>query len=313
MTRLERIIKTSKPYRYLSARTKKIFPPGFQGASLYQVMHFFKSQVKRVGLNERARSISFSFLMAIPAATLFICTLIPYLPISRKLSRQLLLLTREITPNQNTYTLVSNFLNDFLNKPHNGLLSFGFLIALFYASNAMLGLMRSFNRSLHLPGDRGFLHNRWVALRLTLVIMLLVLGTAILLVTQDELLRFIFKEFHIRNNSMRGVLKSVRWVVIIPLFYFAIAFIYYWAPNLKEKWRIYSPGTLLATTLMIITTFAFSFWVNKFGTYNKIYGSIGTIMILMILIYLNSLILLIGYELNVSIHSLKSGSGKPKS
>ncbi|HVY74852.1 MAG TPA: YihY/virulence factor BrkB family protein [Puia sp.] len=313
MTRLERIIKTSKPYRYLSARTKNIFPPGFQGASLYQVMHFFKSQVKRVGLNERARSISFSFLMAIPAATLFICTLIPYLPISRKLSRQLLLLTREITPNQNTYTLVSNFLNDFLNKPHNGLLSFGFLIALFYASNAMLGLMRSFNRSLHLPGDRGFLHNRWVALRLTLVIMLLVLGTAILLVTQDELLRFIFKEFHIRNNSMRGVLKSVRWVVIIPLFYFAIAFIYYWAPDLKEKWRIYSPGTLLATTLMIITTFAFSFWVNKFGTYNKIYGSIGTIMILMILIHLNSLILLIGHELNVSIHSLKSGSGKPKS
>ncbi len=305
MTNLEKIIKNNRIWWWTTDKTKNIFLPGFEGASLYEVLVFFSSQVKKVGLNDRARSIAFSFLMAIPAATIFICTLIPYLPVSKKLTRQLLMLTREITPNQNTYRLVSDFLNDFLNKPRGGLLSVGLIVALFYASNAMLGLMRSFNKSLIQYTKRNFFQNRIIAIRLTLVVFLLVIGSIIILVTQDELLRLLFRELNIRNHSMRGVFKIVRWFVIIPLFYFSIAFIYRHAPALKEKWRFYSPGTLLATVLMIFVTFAFSFWVNNFGTYNKVYGSIGTILILMVVVYINSMILLIGYELNVSIHSLK--------
>ncbi len=305
MTKLEKILRNNGLSRWITKKANKIFPPGFEGVSLYEVVVFFNSQVKKVGLNDRARSIAFSFLMAIPAATIFICTLIPYLPVSRKLTKQLLILTREITPNQNTYQLVSDFLNDFLNKPRGGLLSIGLIVALYYSSNAMLGLMRSFNKSLVQYTKRNFLQNRIIAIRLTLVVFLLVIGSVIILVTQDELLRLLFRELNIRNHSMRGVFKTLRWFVIVPLFYFAIAFIYRHAPALREKWRFYSPGTLLATVLMIFVTFAFSFWVNKFGTYNKVYGSIGTILILMIVIYINSMILLIGYELNVSIHFLK--------
>ena len=311
MTRIEKIIRNNAWVRFISGETKKVFLPGFEGVSLYEVIIFFNRQVQKVGLNDRARSIAFSFLMAIPAATIFICTLIPYLPVSKKLTRQLLMLTREITPNQNTYQMVSDFLNDFLNKPRGGLLSLGLAVALFYASNAMLGLMRSFNKSLSQHAKRNFLQNRVIAIRLTLVMIMLLIGSVIILVTQDELLRWIFREFNIRSRSMRGVLKTVRWVVIIPLFYFAIAFIYRFAPAIKEKWKMFSPGTILATGLMILVTFAFSFWVNKFGTYNKVYGSIGTIMILMIVIYINSMILLIGYELNVSIHSLKLKTKHP--
>ncbi len=111
---------------------------------------------------------------------------------------------------------------------------------------------------------------------------LLLIGCIVILVTQDELLRYIFKAFNVHRRSMKGLVKSLRWVVIIPLFYFTIAFIYQHAPAIKEKWRLISPGTTLATILMILLTFIFSFWVNKFGTYNKVYGSIGTILILMI-------------------------------
>ncbi|MDP9042072.1 MAG: YihY/virulence factor BrkB family protein, partial [Bacteroidota bacterium] len=99
--------------------------------------------------------------------------------------------------------------------------------------------------------------------------------------------------------------------VIIPLFYFTIAFIYRHAPSVRKKWKLISPGTTLATILMILLTFLFSFWVNKFGTYNKVYGSIGTIMILMIVVHFNALILLIGFELNVSIYSLQE-KAKPE-
>jgi membrane protein len=222
------------------------------------------------------------------------------------------LLTKDITPNQNTNVLVSNFINDFLTKQRGGLLSIGLIVTLYYASNAMIGLMQSFNKSLTSYTPRNFIENRLIAIRLTLVMILLLIGTVLILVTQDELLRYIFRAFNIHRNSVRGVVKSLRWVVIIPLFYFTIAFIYKHAPAIKEKWRLISPGTTLATTLMILLTFIFSFWVNKFGTYNKVYGSIGTIMILMIVIYFNALILLIGFELNISIHSLKEKAKQRK-
>ncbi len=307
MTRIQRYIRSSFPYRFASAKSKSIYLPGFQGLPLFDVIVFFKNQVQKIGLNDRARSIAFSFLLAIPAATIFLCTLIPYLPVSKKLANQLLLLTRDITPNQNTYLLVSNFLNDFLTKPRGGLLSIGLIVSLYYASDAMIGLMRSFNKSLspHSHFPRNFFHNRLVAIQLTLVLILLIIGSVVILVTQDELLRYVFRALHIHNRSMKWLFKTLRWVVIIPLFYFAIAYIYKHAPSIREKWQLFSPGTLLATFLMIMLTFVFSFWVNKFGTYNKVYGSIGTILILMIVVYFNALILLIGFELNVSIHSLK--------
>ena len=307
MTRIQRIIRSTFPYRYASVKSKTIYLPGFQGLALFDVIVFFRSQIRKVGLNDRARSIAFSFLLAIPAATIFLCTLIPYLPVSKKITNQLLTVTREITPNQNTYLLVSNFLNDFLTKPRGGLLSIGLVISLYYASDAMIGLMRSFNKSLspysHFP--RNFFQNRLVAIQLTLVLILLIIGTGVILVTQDALLRYVFRALHIHSRSMKWLFKTLRWVVIIPLFYFAIAYIYKHAPSIREKWRLFSPGTLLATILMIMLSFVFSFWVNRFGTYNKVYGSIGTILILMIVIYFNALILLVGFELNVSIHSLK--------
>jgi membrane protein len=98
-------------------------------------------------------------------------------------------------------------------------------------------------------------------------------------------------------------------VVIIPLFYVAIACIYKYGPAVQKRWALSSPGTFLATLLTILITLLFSYWVNNFGTYNKVYGSIGTVMILMILVYFNSLVLLIGYELNVSIHHLRVMKG----
>ncbi|MHA4811825.1 YihY/virulence factor BrkB family protein [Flavitalea flava] len=317
MTKIERKIYNSTFFRFLEAKSKKIILPGFQGTPLYEIIVFFINQVKKVGLNDRAGAIAFSFLTAIPAATIFICTLIPYLPIAQQIKHQLLLITRDITPNQNTFVLVSQFLEDFLDKPRVGLLSFGFLLTLFYSSNAMMGIMRSFNKSLVLHtnmynNNRNPIQTRWMAIKLTSLVLFMVIGSVILLVTQAELLRSLLKWLHINNRSARGLFRTLRWVVIVPLFYIAIAYIYKYGPSVHKRWKLFSPGTLLATFLTILTTFVFSYWVNNFATYNKVYGSIGTIMILMLMIYYNSLILLIGYELNVSIHHIKAMSDKNK-
>lgn len=123
MTKLERKIISSRFFRFLETKSKRIVIPGFQGVPLYEIIVFFSNQVRKVGLEDRARSIAFSFLSAIPAATIFICTLVPYMPVSQQIKHQLLLLTKDVTPNQNTYMLVSKFLEDFLDKPRVGLLS----------------------------------------------------------------------------------------------------------------------------------------------------------------------------------------------
>jgi membrane protein len=313
MIKLERKIYSSRPFRFLETRSRKLSLPGLDGISLYEVISFFVGQVKKVGLIDRARSIAFSFLIAIPAAAIFICTLIPYLPVHKKILQQLLLLTKDVTPNQNTYLLVSQFLEDFLAKPRVGLLSFGFVLALFYSSNAMMGIMRSFNKSLVYNAHRNPLATRWMAVKLTTLVLCMVIGSVILLGTQADLLRTWLRELHISSRNAHGLLRTVRWVVVIPLFYVAIACIYKYGPAVKKRWKLFSPGTFLATLLTILTTLAFSYWVNRFGNYNKIYGSIGTVMILMLLVYFNSLVLLIGYELNVSIYHLRVMAGERKS
>ena len=303
--KIEGSVYNSMPYRLAVARSKKIILPGFDGLPLYDVIKFFISQIKKVGLNDRARSVSFSFLSAIPAAAIFLCTLIPYLPVAKEIQKQLLLITKDITPNQNTYQLIKSFLEDFLTKQRVGLLSFGFVLAVFYSSNAMMGIMRSFNKSLIYNHKRNIFQNRWMAIKLTILIIAFVIGSVIILVTQDELLKSLLKWMGVKSHSAKWLFKTLRWIIIIPLFYYSIAFIYKYAPAVKKRWNLTSPGTLLATVLIIATTLLFSYWVNKFGNYNKVYGSIGTILILMVLVYFNSLVLLIGYELNVSIHHLK--------
>ena len=306
MTKLERIILNFSVVRFLKDKSKHIVLPGFDGVPLYDVIVFFFSQVRRVGLNQRAEAVAFNFLMAVPAGTIFLCTLIPYLPVSKQVTDELLVLTKDIFRSGDTYVLVSNFLRDFLMTPRSGLLSIGFILAVYYASNAMIGIMYSFNKSLLSVSKRNFFQARWMAIKLTTVLILLIIATIILLITQGKIANMLFEWLDIKNHVVIFLILSIRWVVIGALFFYSVAITYKYAPAVHKRWRLSSPGAIFATLLIIITNFAFSFWVNHFSNYNKVYGSIGTILIIMLLIYINSLLLLIGYELNVSIHSLKA-------
>ncbi len=305
MSDLQTKILNNKLVAFIRNKSKKIIIPGFEGVPLYDVVKFFISQMNKVGLNDRAAAVSFNFLMAIPAATIFICTLIPYMPISREITIELLDLTKSITPNENTYGLVANFLNDFLNTPRSGLLSVGFIVAVFYASNAIMSIMRSFNRSLYQYKQRSFLSERWLAIKLTTVLILLIIATISLIVFQGTFFRYIMDQLDITNQYIRLIIYNIKSLIILLLVMYSIGIIYKYAPAVHKRWKLASPGTILATLLVVLTSFIFSFYVNNFAAYNKVYGSIGTILILMFLIYINSLILLIGYELNVCIHSLK--------
>jgi len=308
MTKFERIVYKIPPVAFMIHKSKKLYIPGFRGISLYDVTQFFLQQVKKVGLNDRAAAISFNLIMALPAAVLFLFSIIPYLPDSAGFKNQLLGLFKDITPNSNTYKLLETLLNDLLKK-HVGVFSFGFVLLMFYSSNAMMGIIRTFDRSVK-ETKAFFLHKRWRAIRLTTILILLLIASSLVLIGQQQLAGLLRNVFHAKQTRVTWW-NSVRWVVIVAFLYYGIAFIYKFAPSVKKRWPLFSPGAVLATVLILLATIFFSFWVNNFAHYNKVYGSIGTVLILMILIYFNSLILLIGFELNVSIMYLEKEKNKP--
>jgi membrane protein len=299
--RIGKRITTSQPANYIVRKSKAAYIPGFKGISLFDVVGFFFKQVKAVGMTERASSIAFNFIMAIPPAIIFLFTLIPYLPISENFEQALYALIRDVIPGEKNNSSLINFLHDFINNPRNDLLSLGFILSLYFSSNAMMGIMRSFDKNYMGFRKRNFLQNRFVALRLTVILFVLVLISVLLLMMQGEVLQWL----GVKSKLMRIIIRDARWIVIILFFFYIISFIYRHAPAVHKKWPHLTPGSVLATFLMIIFTFAFSYWVNNFGQFNELYGSIGTVLILMLLIYFNSLVLLIGFELNVSITSLK--------
>lgn len=306
MTKLERIILNTQPVSYIVRETKRTILPGFEGVPLYDVIRFFFKQIKRVGLNERAAAISFNFIMAIPAVCICIFTLVPYMPVSKQVTAELLSLTRSITPNQNTYNFVNTFLQDFLNTPRGGLLSFGFLLVIFYASNAMMTVLNTFDKSIYqYQRKANFLKKRWKAIRMTIVMFGLILGVLLLIIGQGWLFDKIMNLLNIKGSDVL-VVKFVRLIITLGIFFYGISYIYKYGANVKKRWSTFSPGSILATFLIIVTTYLFSYWVDNFSSFNKIYGSIGTVLVLMLFIYLNSFILLIGFELNVSITYLKT-------
>jgi membrane protein len=304
MTKLERIILSQFPIAYLLRKTKHLYLPGFEGVPLYDVIKFFFKQVKTVGLTERASAIAYNFIMAIPPSFLFLFTLVPHLPFisKRSIKKELHSLILDIIPAKVHNEYLIRFVDSFLDDSKIGLLSFGLILALFFASNAMMGLMRSFNKNYIGFEKRKDLLNRWMAIKLTSLIFLLVLGCLILLITQGTVLKLI----GIQSANVREIIYYVRWVFIVTLVYYSIAFIYKFAPAVEKRWKLISPGSILGTFLSILSTLGFSYFVDTFGKYNALYGSIGTIIVFMALIYINSLVLLIGFELNVSIKSLKS-------
>lgn len=301
ITRIRRRFLTSFPVSFLIRKSKRILLPGFKGIPLFDVVRFFFLQARKTGFTERSSAIAFNFTMAIPPAMIFLFTLVPYMPISQEFVTQMFSLIRDVVPGEENNQGLIYFLSDILNKPRTGLLSVGFVLAMFFSSNAIMGIMRSFDKNYVGFIKRKGLQQRAMALRLTLILFILFMISITTLVMQGKVLRLL----GVKNQVLISIIHNLRWVVIILLFFFAISLIYRYAPAVHKRWKLINPGSILATFLMIVFTAGFSYYVSNFSNYNELYGSISTLLILMLLIYFNSLVLLIGFELNVSINSLK--------
>lgn len=280
-------------------KSKHIILPGFEGVSLYDVAIHFHTAMVKGAIPMRASSVSFSFFLAIFPSVIFIFTLIPYIPIEN-FQEELLSLLKEVMP-YNAYEAIKETIIDIVTNQRGGLLSVGFISALYFSTNGYNSLITAFNATYHDIETRSPLQQRFVSFCLLIISILLITVAIALILFSEIALNIIFE----KSQLLYYLIMLGRWIILFGLFYFMISFTYFLGPSRKSRRKFISPGAILATFLWVVTSVGFTYYINHFGQYNKLYGSIGTLIVILLWIYLNSLIILVGFDLNASIEYAK--------
>lgn len=284
-------------------KLRTIVLPGFDGIPILKALDFFFKGVVNGAITTRASAISFSMFSALFPALIFIFTLIPFIPIDN-FQEVLLDLLHDIIPNK-AWEAVEVTLTDIITRPRGGLLSLGFILALFFSTNGINSLIDAFNASYYTMENRGILMQRWVAVVLVLLLFMLLIVAISTITFSTNFFEYLDSQDTIIDNHVITIIQWIRWLVMIALTYFSISFIYYWGPAKKTPFVFFSAGSSLTTFFMMISNIGFNYYANNLARYNALYGSIGTLLLILLWIYFNSIIVLIGFELNVSILNAK--------
>jgi membrane protein len=283
--------------------SKEVRIPGFDGLPLYDVTAFFVKGLQEGWLGLRASAVAFNFILAIFPAIIFVFTLIAYIPIEG-FQDQLLGLMEVLLPSS-VFNSVNETFEDIITRQRTGLLSVTVISALYFSTNGLHALIDSFNTTYHTIESRPYFVQRGIAILLTLILTLFTLVAIALIIFGTVGMDYIRELGWIEDDLLRFSLNLARWIIILGLMFFAISVLYFLGPAKQTQWRFFSAGSTLATALVLITSIGFSYFVENFGQYNKLYGSIGTLVIVMLWTYFNSIALLIGFELNASIEDAK--------
>lgn len=288
--------------RQIARSTQQIELPLFDGLSLYDVSIFFFRGIIEGSVTSRASSIAFSFFMALFPGIIFFFTLIPFFPVESLESEIFNVFQRVLPPD--TYEAVHSTIDDVMHNKRGGLLSVGFFLALIFSTNGVSAIISNFNQTIHKIEERSLWQQLLVSLGLTVVISVNFIIGIIIIIFSSDVLNALLEFFGLEAMESFAV-ELTRYGLLVFVVFIGIVLLYNFAPSGRRKWRFFSPGAILATVLILLSSYLFSFYVANFNQYNTLYGSIGTLMVIMLWIYLNALVLIIGFELNASIASLK--------
>jgi membrane protein len=282
---------------------QKIKIPGLGGMSLYDVLELYGIGIIRGALTSRAAGIAFSFFMAIFPFLLFILTLISYIPIDG-FQEGLFTLIRDVLPPK-TFDAVEVVLGDIINNQYGGLLSFGFVVSIFLMTNGVNAIFGGFEYSYHVKEFRNVFRMYFVSLGVSLLLsFFLILTVTITILYQVALTKINDKGW--LNTSDINLFYFGKNIFFICMIFTVVALLFRYGTKQGKEMKFFSVGAILTTVVSLFTFYLFGIYVEKFAQYNQLYGSIGTLLILMLFIWLNAIILLLGFELNASIYSLRS-------
>jgi membrane protein len=282
---------------------KKIELPWLHGMSLFDLLDFYFTGIFEGEISYRATAIAFSFFMALFPFALFILNLIPYIPIQGFQEDFLGFVQQSVPPT--TYDAIYKIINDILHNSHSGLLSTGFLMAVFLMTNGVNAILGGFESSHHIHASlkRKFFNQYLIALALSIVLSFLLIITVAAIVIFEVIIQKTKIQDVFSDNI--PLIEMGRYIFVILMILMATSLLFKYGVKHDKRRRLISIGSVVTTLLIIISSYFFGIWVVKFSKYNELYGSIGTLLIVMFYIWINSMILLIGFDLNASIHHIR--------
>ena len=282
--------------------TKKIRPIGLSGLSIYDISSFFYRGLIEGAITTRASSLAFNFFLAFFPTIIVLFTLIPYIPVDGFQETLMDILMNILPPSTNEITLET--LDDIINNQRRGLLSLGFVLAIYFSTNGINSLIEAFNASYHISKPESILKQRFLSLIITFTLTIILIFTIALIIFGQFIINYLI-EYEFINSNEKILFNLAKWFILISMLFLGISTIFNLGPSFKNKWRTFSPGAIFSTVFIIVTSLGFTYYIDNFGQYNKIYGSIGTLIIILLWIYFNAIILLTGFEINASIINAK--------
>ena len=292
-----------KPFRFCVAFLQRIVLPGFEGMSLYNLVRTYLTGIIEGAFSARAGAIAFSFFMAIFPALLFLLNLIPYVPVE-DFQDKFLSFIYDLMPEQSV-AFFKPVLTDISQTPRGGLLSFVGILALFLMANGVNAIFSGFEHSFHIEINRGFIRQYFVAVGVSIILALLLLTTIVVIIYFEYMLNEL-RDIDLMSNTTDIKLVGIgSYVFFVIMIYSTVATLYYFGTREGRQNRFFSAGAVMTTALILLTTYLFGIYIDNFSNYNELYGSIGALLIMMLYIWLNSNLLLLGFELNASLQKLR--------
>lgn len=294
MTKIKDIILESKIFRTTVLWAKKIIIPGFEGLSLFEIVDFLIEALKRGGLATKGTAIAFGIFLAFFPCIIFFLSLIPYVPIDN-FQNDLLAEIFGLMPD-GIRPMVEDTIHDLILKKHSGVLSVGFLLTFYFASNSINSILKSFNNSYQFEIKQNPIKQRLLSFGLLLLFTILIVLAVVIILFGESAISYL--EMGFVTSIMLNIFK---WLIILFLIFIAISMLYNVGNPERVKWRVISAGTSLTTVVIILTSLGFGYYIDNFGKFNELYGSIGSLIAFLIWIQICSRILLIGFELSAKV------------
>ncbi|MDD2986905.1 YihY/virulence factor BrkB family protein [Flavobacterium sp.] len=281
--------------------TKKIKLPWLEGLSFYDLMELYIIGIAKGAFSYRAGAIAFSFFMALFPFALFILNLIPYIPIEG-FEKDFLRFVEEGVP-PNTFEAIKAIIDDILNNSYKGLLSSGFILSIFLMSNGLNAILGGFETSYHISINRSFIRQYFIALLMSLLFSIILIVTIVAILISE----IIIQDVHLHRiwDTDTTLIEMIRYGFVVLMILITTSMLFKFGTKEVKRVAFISIGSVFTTLLIMLSSYIFGIYVVKFAKYNELYGSIGTLLILMFYIWINCMILLLGFELNATIHKLK--------
>lgn len=284
----------------MTSSTQPRRKPGFLG-----FVKKLMGEIQEDDCTGQAAQLAYYFLFALFPFLLFLTALLGYVPIPNLLDSIMNLLAG-LLPEQ-VATLLRGNVQNLVTNQKGGLLSFGIIAALWSASTAIVALMTNLNRAYDVQEGRPFWKVRGLALLLTIGLAFFVVVSMALLMFGPQIGGWVASQVGL-GEVFKIAWNILRWPVLVFFLVLAMALLYYFAPDVDQRWKWITPGSAFAVLATIAASLGFSYYVNNFGSYNKTYGSIGAVIVLLTWLYLTGLFLLIGGEINAEVeHTAREG------